>query len=55
MDENKKKKIDRDSEKILVTQLQDRYGYPKLVTLLVPNPNFAGRKNKHRRNPLEGD
>jgi len=45
-----KKKVDKKSEKIWVTQLMQRHGKQELTTMLVPNPNWEGRKNKHRRN-----
>jgi hypothetical protein len=43
------KKIDTKSEKIWITQIQQRHGYDTLVTMLVPNPNLGGKKNKRKR------
>lgn len=43
-----KKKVDKKSEKIWITQMQQRHGKDELVTMLVPNPNWEGRKNKRR-------
>jgi hypothetical protein len=43
-----KKKVNTKDEKIYITQPQQRYGKDKLTTMLVPNPNWKGRKNKRK-------
>lgn len=48
MNDKDKKKVNTWDEKIWVTQPMQRYGLDELTTMLVPNPNFSGRKHKHR-------
>jgi hypothetical protein len=43
-----KKKIDTTSKYIWITQLMQRYGKQTMVTLLVPNPNFGGKRKRGR-------
>jgi hypothetical protein len=49
----KQKKMNTKDPKIWISQLQDRYGYPQLTTMLVPNPNWSGRKNKRKRREVD--
>lgn len=49
MNDRDKKKVDTKSEKIWVTQMQQRWGKDELTTMLIPNPNWKGRKNKRKR------
>lgn len=45
-EKEKQKKINTKDKNIYVTQLMERYGYPQLTTMLVPNPNFGGKRKR---------